>query len=213
MRLLRHLALAAVLLLLVPGLAAANQFITPPITVTNTATSGLNISGGSGLGMAISVEVSAIGAGDTWTFKGQLLTAAGNAVDITATSANVTAASTVFLPLVAPYNYSTSTPFPTQIVATRVASGGAPTVTYRIIGTFSGSGPTGALVNYLFFNSTSSCWNFFGAAGLEWQFCPNYAVPPPCGSEGLANAPGGAECWDAANGRRRFKDGRGEWSQ
>lgn len=51
-----------------------------------------------------------------------------------------------------------------------------------------------------------------GDGTLELRACEGYLVSPDCLSTGLADAPSGALCYDSANQRIRFKDGRGEWS-
>lgn len=176
--------------------ASANQFVSQAITVTDTTTSALEIPTGSGLGMVLTIDVSAIGAGDTWTFKAQWLSPAGNAIDLTATSANVTAAGGVALLLVSPYSAATATPFPVKVVATRSVAGGDPTVTYRVVGVFNSAGGLGDAQRYLVYDGATACWQHYGTSGLEQQFCPGgFRVEVTCPSD-LNTVPFGGWCKD-----------------
>lgn len=116
----------------------------PAVTVTNTTTSPCNIPEGVFWGMTIYVNVTAIGAGDTWTFKAQDADS-GTAVDLTTTSSGVTSTGMYALTLTSPFGSTGATPLPTQIVATRSVAGGAPTVTYTVICT--GVNSAGVTVN------------------------------------------------------------------
>lgn len=175
--------------------AKANTFTSKAITVTTTTTSNLGLSTGAGTGMVLVVDVSAIGSGDTWTFKAQQILPSGTAVDLTSTSANVTATGATTLSIASPYTYATATPFPTQVVATRSVAGGAPTVTYRVIGVFNSTGGMGAAQRYLVYDADTACWTHTGASGLEEQFCTTYRVEPTCPAD-PATLPFGAWCKD-----------------
>jgi hypothetical protein len=125
--------------------AWANTAVSAPVTVTSTTTSSLGLQGGGGVGMVIFVDISAIGAGDTWTFKAQYLNSAGAALDLTTTSAGSTTTGTATLTLTSPYTTSTSTPLPSQLIATLSVNGGAPTITYKVRAVFSGNAFGGTL--------------------------------------------------------------------
>lgn len=132
MRSLRTLLLICLLALFMGGVCEASQITSPAVTVTNTTTSALGIPSGTYWGEVIYVDVSAIGAGDTWTFKAQYVAPGASAVDLTTTSAGITSTGLTALTLTAPWGVAGATPFPTQIVATRSVNGGTPTITYKI---------------------------------------------------------------------------------
>lgn len=140
-RLLTLLPLFLLLLALAGSRAEANQTIANAITVTNTTTSSLNIPRSSGIGMVIVVNVTSIGAGDTWTLKAQYLDSNGTAQDLTSTSSNITGTGYVALTLASPYSLASATPTPVQMVATRSVNGGTPTLTYQVTSFYNAQGP------------------------------------------------------------------------
>lgn len=133
MRLLRTLFLSTLLLLAAGGVCGASQFIAPAVTVTDTTTSKLSVPRGDGLGAVFYVNVTAIGAGDTWTFKLTYVDAAGTSVDVSSTTSGITSTGKTAFTVAAPFSSGTA-PYPTHVVATRSVAGGSPTVTYTISG-------------------------------------------------------------------------------
>lgn len=133
MRFLRTLFLTALFLLGVGRVCEASQFTAPAVTVTNTTTTKLDIPKGDGLGAVFYVNVTAIGAGDTWTFKLTYVDAAGTSVDVSSVTSGITSTGKTALVVASPFSGGTS-PFPTHVVATRSVNGGTPTVTYTISG-------------------------------------------------------------------------------
>ena len=108
------------------------------VTVTNTTTTQLAMTNLTRAGMIFYVDIKAIGAGDTWTFKlvGRLpdsTTAAGSSFDISAVSAGLTATGATLFVFTAPFTTAGNMiPMPFSCVATRTVAGGAPTVSYVI---------------------------------------------------------------------------------
>ncbi len=78
------------------------------------------------------VDITAIGAGDTWTFKLQVGLPQG-VIDLTTVTAGLTATGATLLALAAPFSTAgNAVPPPLQCIATRTIAGGTPGVTYRI---------------------------------------------------------------------------------
>lgn len=88
-----------------------------------------------------------------------------------------------------------------------IVSGNLNVTTDGAIGYEGASGNT-----YTTRDADTGCILTYTDGTLTLEVCNGYARAF-CTSSGLGSAPGGAFCWDAANGVIRFKDAEGEWSQ